>query len=443
MAAWPALVPAAALPVLFVHVRYQPKVQVGLASTTVGIELSDLAVLAVVLAAAFTGLRDGWEPLGHARRLWLAVGVFLALVLAATLHPPLWQDHYAFATHVVSASKFCEYALLAPALALLLRRGDDARPLLWSLVAVSAVATGWAVLQFAGLVNEFEGKRPLQREPSFVGIHDFAALSGAALVVALAVLVLGGGGERALAALAGSAGAIGLVLSGAVTGVVGVGLAALVVLAVARARGRLEPLRVAAVLALVIVVSVGVPLLRGGEVRRAVHELGIGTQRHEGRRADSYVQRSLLGYIGLRIFLDHPVLGVGWQASEDLENYSPYLADAHRRFPDVADVAFPSPAHPWGIQNAYVETLADLGVVGFVALLALFGVALVLGWRAAVRAPPALVLPGVAGMLWLVVAGGVWNGVGLVAGIPLDALTWLGVGLIGAAAAWTDDARGG
>ena len=47
----------------------------------------------------------------------------------------------------------------------------------------------------------------------------------------------------------------------------------------------------------------------------------------------------------------------------------------------------------------------------------------------------------VVGLLWLLVAGGAWNGLGLVAGIPLDALTWLGVGLVGAAAAWTREAH--
>ena len=50
-------------------------------------------------------------------------------------------------------------------------------------MAWSVAATGWGLLQFLGVVSEFEGKRPGQREPSFVGIHDFAALSGAALVV--------------------------------------------------------------------------------------------------------------------------------------------------------------------------------------------------------------------------------------------------------------------
>ena len=42
----------------------------------------------------------------------------------------------------------------------------------------------------------------------------------------------------------------------------------------------------------------------------------------------SYRQRTLLAYIGGRIFLDHPLLGVGWQGSADEYAYRPYLADA-------------------------------------------------------------------------------------------------------------------
>ena len=42
------------------------------------------------------------------------------------------------------------------------------------------------MLQFLGLVNEFYGKRPGQREVSFLGIHDFAAFSAAALAIGFA-----------------------------------------------------------------------------------------------------------------------------------------------------------------------------------------------------------------------------------------------------------------
>ena len=139
----------------------------------------------------------------------------------------------------------------------------------------------------------------------------------------------------------------------------------------------------------------------------------------------SYAQRTLLGYIGLKIFLDHPLTGVGWNGSSDEFAFGPVLADARERFPDEPDEAFPSTEHPWGVQNLYIQVLADLGVVGFAALLLLAGSAIV----AAVRRPGELQRVGLA---WTLVVAGVWLGLGLVAGIPVLALTWIGLALCGA-----------
>jgi O-Antigen ligase len=415
-------------------------VSFGVGSTTLGIELSDVAVLAVVVAAATSGFREGWSPLRAAARLWLLEALFLAWVVAATVHPLLWQRHYPFLEHALTAAKFCEYGLLAPAAALLLRRRRDAVRLLAVAICWSAAATGWALLQFAGVVSEFEGRRPLQREPSFVGIHDFAALSGASLSVALAVLVYGprSRNERVLAAAGAVAGGVGLVLSSAVAGALGVGLAALAMLGVGRARGLVTPGGAAVAVACTAAAAAGVLLMRSGNIAQSIRAAGIGSEPKPQRDVASYTHRSLLAYIGIRMFGDHPVAGVGWQGSEDAENYAPYLAAAHRRFPDEPRVAFPSPAHAWGVQNAYLQTLTDLGLVGLAALAALFVAAVVAGVRASLRAPPEHLVAATAGLLWLLVAAGVWNGLGLVAGIPLDALTWLAIGLIGAAVAWTD-----
>jgi O-Antigen ligase len=438
---WRALVPAFAVPAIFLHLNYQPKVTFGLRSTTVGIELSDLSVLAVVLAALVAARRYGWTPLRAARWLWIPMAAFLALVVVATFHPLLWQDHYRFLTHLVTAAKFCEYGFLAPAVVLLLRSRREAVPLLWGACAWSVAATGWGLLQFAGVVNELQGKRPLQREPSFLGIHDFAGLSGATLALALAALVFREGNRFAW--VAGAAGAVGLALSSAGAGAIGVALAAAAVLALAAARHELEPLRAVAVVAFAAAAAVAVLLMRNGDIPRAIRAVGIGSppKQQTGVDLESYAQRSLLAYIGVRIFVAHPVGGVGWQGSEEEENYGPYLAAAHRRYPHAPAIAFPSPRHAWGVQNAYLQTLADLGLVGFAILVALFAVAVVVGTRAVLRAPPGAVVGTAAGLLWLLVAAGVWNGLGLVAGIPLDALTWFGVGLIGAAAAWTADGR--
>ena len=87
------------------------------------------------------------------------------------------------------------------------------------------------------------------------------------------------------------------------------------------------------------------------------------------------------------------------------------------------------------MQNAYVQAAADLGAIGFVLWLLPFTLALVLALRA--NAPPG----GVATFA-ILGAMGVWVAQGLVAGIPLDAVTWLGVGLAATAAAQRSSAAG-
>jgi O-antigen ligase len=139
----------------------------------------------------------------------------------------------------------------------------------------------------------------------------------------------------------------------------------------------------------------------------------------------SYAHRTLLAYIGGRIWLDRPLTGVGWQASSEEWAYGPFLDDARARFPDEPAQAFPSPDHPWGIQLLYLQVAADLGVAGIAVLLALAATGIVKGVRGIRSSPVAL-----AGLGWLLVTAGVWTGIGLVPGLPLDALTWIAFGLV-------------
>jgi hypothetical protein len=417
----PAAVLVAAVPCLFLHATYQPTLSFGFGDTSVDVTLADLAVAAVVLTAAVHARRHGIGALAVGRWAFVAVGAYAALVLVAVAYPLLRDEPYDWHVHLVSALKWAWYGLLAPATAILVERRRDGLLLLRAVVAWSAAAAGWAALQFLGLVAEFEGMRPGQREPSFVGIHDFAALSGAALVVGLVGLAPAGSAVGRGWMRAGlAAGAVGVVLSGAVTAVAGLWLAAVVLLVLQRP-GR----RVAAGVALVLVtVTLGTALMRAEALTRFAEFVGLRDET-EDTGVESYAHRTLLAYIGVQIWLDHPLVGSGWQASDEEFAYGPQLAAAHERFPDEPDEAFPSPEHPWGVQNAYVQTLADLGLVGLGLLVALAAAAAATGVRAARASPTALV-----GLLWLLVAAGIWAGIGLVPGIPLAALTWLALGLV-------------
>ncbi len=236
---------------------------------------------------------------------------------------------------------------------------------------------------------------------------------------------------------AGAAGAVGVTVSGSAAAGLGLAAGTAAVLLVAAYLRRLTVRRALASLGVVAAVAVGILVMRGGDVDQFVRFLGIREHDPSAQEnVQTYVQRTMLAYIGWQVFLDHPVAGAGWQSSAKEEQvYGDYLDDARREFPDTPEEAFPSPEHPYGIQNAYVQALADLGVIGFLLLMATFVAGLWLAGRAALRGPPEARLPGVLAGAWLLLAMGTWTAVGLVAGVPLDALTWIALGLAAAAAA--------
>ena len=178
-------------------------------------------------------------------------------------------------------------------------------------------------------------------------------------------------------------------------------------------------------------VAAGTIAIRALDTRPLLDALGIERPRDVATDPEaSWQQRAALAYIGGRIFLDHPLVGVGWLASSEAEHYEPYLDDARARFPDLPERALPSAEHQWGVQNAYVQAAADLGVFGLLAWLAFLLVPLSVAWRAGTSAGVPI--------LWLLVSMGIWIGLGLVAGIPLVGLTWLSIGLAAASAAWRE-----
>jgi O-antigen ligase len=417
---------AVAFPIMLVHVDFQPGWDTTVGSTHAHIVLSDLAVLACLVAALAAAVRYGLGPLRAGVPAWIAIGLFLIWVCAATAYPLHGSDPYPWHDHAVTTAKYVEYALLAPAAVLLLRRRDDFTLFLLVAVASSMAASALAVVQFFGW--RIAGGWPAgYRQPSFLGHHDFAALSGLALAVALAAIALPRWRfDRRVAAAAGAAGAVGLLLSGSLAGAIGLLAAGVVAAVVARGSGR----RVVAILGISVAVFGGVVLFRGGDVKSFLHYAGIG-KKQEQLGVESYVQRTMLVYYGWRVFLDHPLVGAGWQATNDPGVYGPLLPLLHRRFPDTPEQGFPSPDHPYGVQNAYVQALSDLGLVGLVLFLGALLTPLALGLLRLFRGPPAA--EGLLPVSWLLVAMGVLTAIGLVAGIPLDAVLWVAAGLCAAA----------
>lgn len=432
---------AAAIPFLFLHERYHPSLTIDVGASGVEVRLSDVALLAVLVAAAFEA-RAGAGRLRAARPLWIVGGALLAWLAFQVLRPASLGDPE-FDDHLVSYLKLLEYALLALATPLVVKRSRDLTLVLGVFVAWGAVATSVAIAQFVGL-DAFDAWNPGWRQPSFLGHHDLAALAAFGLALALTGIVAGRASIPAsrLFWLALGAGGVGVILAGSVAAAGGLALGALALWLAARSRFRPSGRQTVALALTVAVVGAGVVAVRDADVGNFLRFLGIrGDDQAQG--VESYSQRTVLAYIGLRIAQDNPLLGVGWQRSSRPEVFEPYVPDARARFPDVVDLAFPAEGREWGVQNLYIQMLADAGVIGLGLLLLVGTTGVVLAWRAVARAPtPWAAGAGLVAVCGLLALGGEWASLGIVAGIPLQAATCLLLGLAAAGAAAAREADG-
>jgi hypothetical protein len=169
-------------------------------------------------------------------------------------------------------------------------------------------------------------------QPSFLGHHDLAALAAVAIAMAAAGIVAGRANPRqGLFATALLAGILGLVLAGSVAAAGGLRTGAAVLWICAP------------------------PLLadRASDARARRGRRGRGRQGRRGRgdaledflrfvgvRGDdppqgveTYSQRTVLAYIGLRIWQENPILGVGWQRSSRPEIFEPFVPRRARASP--------------------------------------------------------------------------------------------------------------
>ena len=123
---------AIAVPLVFLHIRYQPSVALPPHAT---LKLQDVAVLAVAVAAVVSAVRRGVDPLRSSKWIWATMLLFIGWIVVATFYPLLSDRPYAWRTHAVTAVEFGLYAVLAPAVPLLVRRRADAALVLGALVA--------------------------------------------------------------------------------------------------------------------------------------------------------------------------------------------------------------------------------------------------------------------------------------------------------------------
>jgi len=417
---------------VFVKVDFQPSLTIHGASA----DPADVAVLLTVLCALVQVRSQGLGLLRRSLAVWVAAALFLAFIAAASLYPRLSDSHYAWATHLVTAAKFGEYALLAPATAVLVADARALRRLLGTVAVLTLAAALVGLLQFCGL-KIFEAWPPsAYREPSFAGLAPLGALGATALAVGFVELLWPGSiGRRTMLACLG-AGTVCLVVSGEAAGGVALGAVAIVSLLVVGRLMRLPRRGAALLAALTLVCALGLVGLRGGDIAQFGRYVGVlSPNRATTANVQTYAQRTLMYYIALRVFESHVLLGAGWQSMRETQVYSPVLPAAHREFPNQPAQAFPAPDHTWAVDDAYIQSLAELGILGTALFVGLLVTALRLGVVRTLRGPPAGARVALLGLLWLLVAMGIWAGQGLTAGVAFAALPWFGIGLIATAPA--------
>ena len=383
---------AAALPILFLHVRYQPGFTVSAGSTSVHVVLSDLAVLASRRSALWvvaTRPRLRWARAagsGSPRRRSCCG------TSAAVIYPRWLDETYDSHTHFVTAAKFAEYALLAPAVVVLVRRRADLDLLLGVLVAWSVRGEprrGDPVLRRA------HPRRLADRAGGSRRSWDTTTSQGCPArrrSVALAAGSRCRGRRGRFAAVAAVSGVVGLILSGSTAGAIGFALAARAASRFGKWRSRATRRRLAAIVASRSSSSPGSS--RCAAATSATCSATSGSaRRRSSTNVETLVQRTLLIYIGWREFLHHPVTGSGFESSLEESVYSPYLPAARAKFPGSPPRAFPSPEHPWGVQNLYVQTLAETGRDRLPAPGRRLRRGLWTAGRAALRGPPEVAAP--------------------------------------------------
>lgn len=397
--------------------RDLPSIDVAAGSTELSVGPADLALLLTGVLAALR-LRSR-SPLPSAGLLAGGAAFALLVVLSAI---PNGDDA------VAAAGKLVELAALTLGAAAFLCARERLHVLIAMIVGFYTIATTWAAVEF---VVEGGG-----RQASFLGEHDLGALATMAVVVGLADRYTRADRPSALVLVGLGAGALGIILGASLASLLGLYLAAGAIMGLAAVRRDVRRSAVLLTVVLCTTVTAGTLALRSGELGFIQSWFGPPPET-PGQYAASWSQRLIYAYIGGRVFLDHPVVGTGWQGELPPSDYAEYLPAARKRFDDQPPHYFPSEEDSFAPQQTYDQVLFQLGLVGAAFFLALgclaVRCALFAGrrWRRRGIGDEQAYVP--AG--WVASTGGALAGAALFGGSPLTALFWLTLGVAAAAPA--------
>ncbi len=228
-----------ALPAVFVLLFVAVKFMPGVTSGTSTVNLADLALLGVTIWAIVRLRREGLGALRGSRGLWIAILALLAYLVAASLYPTFSDPDYAWKTHLATAVKFAEYAVLVPVTAVLVRSEHSLRRL-WTVVAITAaVAAVIAVAQFFGL-QIFQAAETGTRQPAFTGISVLGTLGAAAIAIGFVGVLFPGTLSRNVIFSALAGGSVSAIFSGEAAAGISIALITVASLLLVQRRHRLR-----------------------------------------------------------------------------------------------------------------------------------------------------------------------------------------------------------
>jgi O-antigen ligase len=219
--------------------------------------------------------------------------------------------------------------------------------------AMTVIIGGWQAW-FGAESAEAEGL--VGRHGGVIGVNSLGLVSG--LLVLYAILQEGKKPNAIQWVAAVALGLLGLFLAKSASSTFAIAGAVMVYITAVRYRkSSLAPFvkRAAIGIGMISAAAVAVWTLRYSDVS-GLFEVSGG----------SFAQRLMIANAGLRIFLEHPMVGVGWQASAtEAVIGSPTLnAALMERFPEL-------PAHyffdenPMSLHNMYIQFVGELGMIGF------------------------------------------------------------------------------
>ena len=401
------------LTISLIRAPQQPSVTFGIGATRASVDPSDIALvlLAAWLVVRIARRRDVPRA---ARPTLVAAALFAAWILVtAALNG---------STAFVAGGKFVELGVLALAAVYVVDSSDRLWLVLAVLIAMNAAADISAIKGF--IVNG-------ERQRSFLGAHDLAALGTMTIAIWFTQVCARRGRYQRLAAAAGVTGAIGILLGAALASLIGVYLSAAAILAVARLRGEFRLRSLVVMGSVLVVLTGGVLELRSDNLSflRVWFHVKKGNQ-PLGAEHGSWSQRVIFAYIGGRVFLAHPVFGTGWYPELPPKEYARFLPAARRRYPLQPANLFPPADGRFIPQMAYDQVLYELGIAGAIVFLLLLAAAVRASVSSGLHRPRDDLDPLLAYVpaAWTASLIGALAGIGLFGGATISTLFWLTLG---------------